>query len=107
MGKNSRAFSLYDIEQFLRDAGAEKVSEKAVLSLEEELANTVKELVGEAQVYANYAGRSTLIKKSDIKLANGKKRLVVQRMAKKRVVKAKVGGPRPSALNVSMHRHYL
>lgn len=61
----NREFSLYDIEQFLREAGAEKVNEKAVLSLEKELENTVKELLAEASVYANYAGRKR-IKRSDI-----------------------------------------
>ena len=55
-----RAFSLYDIEEFLREAGAEHVNEKAVVSLEEELEDTVKELVSEAQVYANYAGRQSI-----------------------------------------------
>ncbi len=62
----NREFSLYDIEQFLREAGAEKVNERAVISLEKELEDTVKELVAEASVYANYAGRKRLIKRSDI-----------------------------------------
>lgn len=69
MGKN-RAFSLYDIEQFLKEAGAERINERAVVSLEEELESTVKELVDEAQVYANYAGRTRLIKSSDIRLVS-------------------------------------
>jgi histone H3/H4 len=66
----NREFSLYDIEQFLREAGAEKVNERAVLSLEKELEDTVKELLAEASVYANYAGRKRLIKRSDIVLLN-------------------------------------
>lgn len=64
-----REFSLYDIEQFLRDAGAERVNEKAIISLEKELEDTVKELVDEASVYADYAGRSRLINVADIELA--------------------------------------
>ncbi len=64
----SRGFSLYDIEQFLREAGAKKVNEKAVVSLEKELEDTVGELLAEASLYANYAGRKRLIKRSDIVL---------------------------------------
>ena len=62
------SFSLYDIEQFLRDAGAERVNEKALLSLERELQDTLDSLINEASVYANYAGRKRLIKSSDIAL---------------------------------------
>ncbi len=64
-----RNFSLYEIEEFLKCAGAEKVHEKAVVSFEMELEETVRELVNEAQFYANYAGRSNLITPSDILLA--------------------------------------
>ena len=64
-----REFSLYDIEQFLRDAGAERINEKAVISLEKEIEDTVKELVDEASMYASYAGRKSLINSSDIELA--------------------------------------
>jgi len=69
MGKN-RAFSLYDIEEFLKEAGAQRINEGAVEALEEELDATVKELINDARVYANYAGRKRLIKKSDVKLAS-------------------------------------
>ena len=64
-----RGFSLYDIEEYLKEAGAERVNEKAVMSLERELQDTVNELVEEASVYANYAGRKRLIKSADIVLA--------------------------------------
>ncbi|MDE1856659.1 MAG: hypothetical protein KGH98_01090 [Candidatus Micrarchaeota archaeon] len=64
-----KGFSLYDIEEFLREAGAERVSEKAVLSLDRELKELVGEIIDEAKVYAEYAGRKTLIKTSDIKLS--------------------------------------
>ncbi len=63
-----RAFSLYDIEQFLKEAGAERVNEKAVISLEKELRDTANELIQEASMYANYAGRKKMIKASDIEL---------------------------------------
>ncbi len=67
LGKR-RGFSLYDIEQFLKESGCKRISEGAVISLEKELEDTVKELIVEAEVYANYAGRKKLIKRSDIEL---------------------------------------
>ena len=82
MGKK-RVFSLYDIEQFLKDAGAEKVTEKAAISLERELQDTVNGLVSEATFYANYAGRKRVINNSDLALArnvgNGKRSMVGKR----------------------------
>lgn len=69
MGKK-RVFSLYDIEQFLRDAGAERVTEKAAISLERELQDTVTGLISEATFYANYAGRKRLVNQSDLALAH-------------------------------------
>jgi len=75
LGKK-RVFSLYDIEQFLKDAGAERVTEKAAISLERELQDTVNGLVSEATFYANYAGRKRLVNNSDLALVrnvgNGK-----------------------------------
>ena len=68
-----RGFSYYDVEQFLREAGAEKVNEKAVMSFKEELEQEVKELIGEAEICATYAGRKSLIKCSDIDLASSLK----------------------------------
>ncbi|MCL5102457.1 MAG: hypothetical protein M1544_03830 [Candidatus Marsarchaeota archaeon] len=82
-----RSFSLYDIEEFLKQAGAEKINEKAVISLEQELEDTVKELVGEASFYANYAGRSNMIKSSDLELAKaktGSKHILYARKIKRR-----------------------
>lgn len=67
-----KVFSAYDIEEFLKDAGAERVNEGAVISLSKELENTVNELVSEATFYANYAGRKRLIKDSDIMMAGRK-----------------------------------
>ncbi len=66
-----RGFSLYDVEEFLKEAGAEHINEKAVVSLEKELEETVKELVGEASLYANYAGRKNIIKSSDVDFLKG------------------------------------
>ncbi len=65
---NDREFSLYDIEQFLREAGAEKVTEDAVLNLEKELAKLADKVTGKAIRYAAHAGRKKLIKKEDILL---------------------------------------
>ena len=65
---------MYDVEQFLREAGAERINEKAIISLERELEDTVNELVEEATLYANYAGRKKMINTEDIALAgHGKK----------------------------------
>ncbi|MGC8586331.1 MAG: histone-like protein [Candidatus Micrarchaeia archaeon] len=68
-----RGFSLYDIEDYLREAGAERVNEKALISFEKELEETVEEIVNEASVYANHAGRKRIIKYSDIELLSEQK----------------------------------
>ena len=94
-----RVFSLYDIEQFLKDEGAERVNEDAVATLAKELEDTVKELVSEAQVYANYAGRKTVIRRSDIAFAsksNGhslnRRAAVLSRAPLKRVRRRRLSG---------------
>ncbi len=76
---NKKGFSYYDIEQFLREAGAEKINEKAIVSFEEELESTVKELADEAVLYAKYAGRNTLITDCDVDMVGscGSKKLYV------------------------------
>ena len=63
-----RAFSLYDIEQFIREAGAERVTEDAVLDLERELEKLTEMLASKAIRYAEHAGRKRLINKQDILL---------------------------------------
>ena len=69
MGKaGNRKFSLYDVEQFIREAGAERISEDAVLDLEMELENFADSIAQEAIKYAEHAGRK-LIKSEDILLA--------------------------------------
>lgn len=64
-----RAFSLYDIEAFIREAGAEKVTEDAVLNLERELEKLAESVANRAAKYAAHAGRHRLIKKNDVLLA--------------------------------------
>ena len=64
-----RAFSLYDVEQFIREAGAEKVTEEAVLNLEHELEKLAETIGNRAVQYAAHAGRRKLIKKKDVLLA--------------------------------------
>ncbi|MDE1868831.1 MAG: hypothetical protein KGH60_02590 [Candidatus Micrarchaeota archaeon] len=94
-----RGFSLYDIEEYLKEAGAERVNEKAVMSLERELQETVNELVEEAAVYADYAGRKRLIKRSDIKLVVGGAPRNGRYVAlKKRVVNKRVAKPNEKAM---------
>jgi histone H3/H4 len=66
-----RAFSLYDVEQFIREAGAEKVTEDAVLNLERELEKLTEALANKAIRYAAHAGRRKLIKKNDVLLTMG------------------------------------
>ncbi len=66
-----RKFSLYDIEQFIREAGAEKVTEDAVLDLEKELEKLAERITNKAIMYAEHAGRKKLIRKSDILLTGG------------------------------------
>lgn len=63
-----RGFSLYDIEQFMREAGAERVTEDAVLNLERELERLTEKVAGKALKYAEHAGRRKVIKRSDVLL---------------------------------------
>jgi histone H3/H4 len=81
-----RTFSMYDVEQFIREAGAEKVNERAVICLEKELKETADHLVELAATYANHAGRTRTIKRSDVVLARNAKmrRLIIARKGVKR-----------------------
>ncbi len=63
-----RAFSLYDVEQFIREAGAERVTEDAVLDLERALERLTESLANKAMKYAAHAGRKKLIRKDDVLL---------------------------------------
>lgn len=66
-----RRFSLYDIEQFIREAGAEKVTEDAVVDLEKELEKLCDTVTKKAMRYAEHAGRKKLIREEDIMLTLG------------------------------------
>ena len=68
---SDREFSLYDIEQFIREAGAEKVTEDAVLDLERQLEKLANNITDNALRYATHAGRRKLIRKADIMLTGG------------------------------------
>ena len=63
-----RAFSLYDMEEFLREAGAERVTEDAVAGLERELEKLTESVANRALKYAAHAGRRKLIRKNDVLL---------------------------------------
>lgn len=63
-----RIFSLYEIEQFIREAGAEKVTEDAVRDLEREIEKLAKTVTKSAIKYAQHAGRKRLIRTSDVLL---------------------------------------
>jgi histone H3/H4 len=65
---SDREFSLYDVEQFLREAGDERVTEDAVLNLERELAKLADKVTNKAIKYAAHAGRKKLIRREDILL---------------------------------------
>jgi histone H3/H4 len=73
VGMRKKSFSAYDIEEYLREAGAQKVNEKAVDRLRNELEITMKDIISEAHFYANYAGRKKLITSSDIEIAKSHK----------------------------------
>lgn len=87
-----RTFSMYDVEQFLRDAGADRVNERAVVCLEKELKETADHLVELAAMYANHAGRNRIIKRSDVMLARGGRHSRVPRRASRGAVKRHPGG---------------
>lgn len=60
---------MYDIEQFIREAGAEKVTEDAVLNLERELEKLAESIGNRAVQYAAHAGRHKVVKRKDVLLA--------------------------------------
>ncbi len=64
----TRGFSLYDVEQFLREAGAERVTEDAISDLEKELEELTDKIGKRALNYARHAGRNKTIKRSDVAL---------------------------------------
>ena len=66
----NRKFSLYDIEQFIREAGAERITEDAVTGLEKEIARFAEQIANNAMKYAKHAGRKKLIRSADILLTS-------------------------------------
>jgi histone H3/H4 len=66
----ARKFSLYDIEQFIREAGAERITEDAVLGLEKEIEDLAEKIANGAIRYAGHAGRSKLIRMEDVLLTD-------------------------------------
>lgn len=52
----------------MREAGALKVTEEAVVDLEREIGKLAEKITDEALNYARHAGRRKLIKRSDIML---------------------------------------
>ncbi len=64
----NRKFSLYDIEQFIREAGAERITEDAVTGLEKEIEKLAEQITNKAMRYAEHAGRKKLIRTSDVLL---------------------------------------
>ena len=61
-------FPLLDIDKIIRDAGAERVDERASQRLNQILEDNAKELLLKAQVFAKHAGRKSVTRK-DILLA--------------------------------------
>jgi histone H3/H4 len=68
IGMGQKEFSLYEIEQFIREAGAEKVTEDAVRDLEREIEKLASTLTRQAMTYAEHAGRKKLIRTADFAL---------------------------------------
>ncbi len=64
----SKIFSLLDIDQFLRNAGAERVGEDASRKLSEILEDTGVRVMEQARVLAYHAGRKQ-ITRDDVLLA--------------------------------------
>ncbi len=62
----ARKFSLYDIEPFIKEAGAERITEDAVLELEIEIEKLAENLTKRAMRYAEHAGRRKLIRTEDV-----------------------------------------
>ncbi|MBI5228733.1 NFYB/HAP3 family transcription factor subunit [Candidatus Micrarchaeota archaeon] len=61
-------FPLLDIDKIIREAGAERVDERASMKLSEILEDNAKELIQKARLFAKHAGRKSITKK-DVLLA--------------------------------------
>jgi DNA-binding protein len=58
----------WEVERFLREAGADRVSESATAKLVEVLEDEAKEILHRAGIYARYARRK-VVRPEDIELA--------------------------------------
>jgi len=63
------SFSLFEMDELLRQAGARRVNEEASRKLAEVLEDNAKEILFKAGIYAKHAGRRYIAKK-DILLAS-------------------------------------
>ncbi len=63
-----KVFSLLDMDEFIREAGAKRVNEEASIKLRDLLEDSGKEILLKAKFLANYAGRKE-IRREDILLA--------------------------------------
>jgi histone H3/H4 len=66
---SKRTIPLATMEKILKNAGAERVSEKAKAALKEVLEDIAEKISVDAVKFANHAGRKT-VKAGDIKLAS-------------------------------------
>lgn len=76
----NHVFSLWDMDNCIREAGAERVCETASEKLDSVLAKHADEILFNATIYANHAGRKKLCR-ADIMLAARHLRIA----AKKRI----------------------
>lgn len=65
---SKRLLPLAAMEKILKNAGAERVSDKAKVALKEVIEEIAEEIAVDAVKFANHAGRKT-VKSGDIKLA--------------------------------------
>ncbi len=65
---NKRALPLASMERIMKDAGAERVSDKAKEALKEVIEEIAVDIARNAVRFASHAGRKT-VKAGDIKLA--------------------------------------
>ena len=66
----ARAFSLLDIDQFLRNAGADRVGEDASIKLCQLLEDSADEIVSKAKILARHAGRNDITREDIVLAAN-------------------------------------
>ncbi|OIO24743.1 hypothetical protein AUJ65_00845 [Candidatus Micrarchaeota archaeon CG1_02_51_15] len=65
-----RVLSLFDMDRFLRNAGAERVGEDASIKLCQLLEDSAEEVIAKAKVLARHAGRNNVIREDIVLAAN-------------------------------------